>query len=530
MDEGATHEVFNQSSDYAGFDAYAADPLLQAIGQGVAPALTADFSRHGRFAGSHEAQDLARLANTEIPKLRRFDEKGRRIDQVDYHPAYHALMRRSVAAGLQGSAWAGPDEEAGVRHAARAVRFYLTAQVECGHLCPLTMTNAAVAALASNADVKTAWLPALTGRSYDISPRPPLQKSGLTIGMGMTEKQGGTDVRANTTTATPDGEGGWRLDGHKWFLSAPMSDAFLMLAQTTDGPSCFLVPRRLGDGSLNGLHLQRLKDKLGNRSNASSEVELRGAAATAIGDFGKGVRTIIEMVTLTRLDCAVASAGLMRGALGEAMHHCRERHVFGRPLVEQPQMTRVLADMALDVAAATALALRLARSFDRAAEDPAAAAWARAMTPVTKYWVCKLAPGVAYEAMECLGGNGYVEDGRLARAYREAPVNAIWEGSGNVMALDVVRVLERSPDAFDAVLAAIADDLGPSAGRTIDVLRAALTMAAADHGAARLLTEQLAMAAAAAELRRLGLPEIADAFAETRLGGVWRSTYGMLDL
>jgi putative acyl-CoA dehydrogenase len=523
-------EVTNQSSDYAGLNAFGHDPLLRLIAEALPQETREDFGQLGRYAGSTEAQDLARLANVEVPKLRRFDEKGRRIDQVDFHPAYHALMRRSIAAGLAGSSFAGPDAEAGRRHEARAIRFYLTAGFECGHLCPLTMTNASIAALATTPAIGAAWLPKIASRSYDMSARPPLLKSGVTLGMGMTEKQGGTDVRANTTRAEPDGEGGWRLDGHKWFLSAPMSDAFLMLAQTGEGPTCFLVPRRLDDGALNGIHLQRLKDKLGNRSNASSEIELQGARADMIGEPGKGIRTILEMVTLTRLDCAVASAGLMRGALGEAVHHCRERHVFGRSLIDQPQMVRVLADMALDVAAASALALRLARSFDQGATDAAAAAWARVMTPATKYWVCKLAPALVYEAMECLGGNGYVEDGRLARAFREAPVNAIWEGSGNVMALDVVRVLKRSPESFEWAIDAIAGDLGPAADRTVDVLRAALTMAAADDGAARLLTEQLAMAAAAAELCRLGLETVADAFVETRLGGVWRHTYGMLDM
>lgn len=425
MSDHPSHEVFNQSTDYAGFDAYAADPLLRRIGRGLPPALDADFSRHGAFSGSFDAQDLARLANTEGPKLRRFDEKGRRIDLVEYHPAYHALMRRSIAAGLNASLWDAPAIEAGVRHQARAVRFYLTAGAECGHLCPLTMTSASAAALAAEPGLRERWLPLIASRRYDLGSKAPLAKSGLMLGMGMTERQGGTDVRANTTRAEPDGEGSWRLDGHKWFLSAPMSDAFLMLAQTDAGQTCFLVPRRLEDGSLNGLHLQRLKDKLGNRSNASAEVELRHATATPVGPEGQGVRTIIEMVTLTRIDCALASAGVVRGALGEAVHHSRGRHVFGRALAEQPQMTRVLADMALDVAGATALAFRLAWSFDNRGHDPRAAAWARIMTPVTKYWVCKTAPALTYEAMECLGGNGYVEEGRLARAYREAPVNAI---------------------------------------------------------------------------------------------------------
>ena len=535
--EFSTHIVTNQSSDYAGFNAYLGDPLLRLLAADLPDTTIEGLTRHGRFCGSFEAHDLARLANTETPKLRRFDEKGRRLELVDYHPAYHALMRRSIADGLHASIWSGPQAEAGFRHRARAVRFYLTAGVECGHLCPITMTSASIAALGAAPTVRDAWQPLVATRQYDPGVKVAPKKAGVTLGMGMTEKQGGTDVRANTTTATPieGSDTGYRITGHKWFLSAPMSDAFLVLANTRAGLTCFLLPRRRDDGSLNGLFIQRLKDKLGNRSNASSEVEFEGADATRIGDEGRGVRTIIEMVTLTRLDCALASAGLMRGALGEAVHHCRERNVFGKPLFEQPQMTRVLADMALDVAGATALAMRLAESFDRreavdgeAAKD--AMAWARVMTPVTKYWVCKLAPALVYEAMECLGGNGYVEDGRLARAYREAPVNAIWEGSGNVMALDLARALKAAPEDFDRVIETIAADLGKAAGGTPGVLHAAKAMALSDEGACRLLAEQLALAATAACLRRLTSGRAADAFAETRLGGVFRHTYGMLDL
>lgn len=528
-----THEVVNQSSDYAGFNAFRSDPLLRLLAAEFGDATLLSLEQHGRFCGSAEAHDLARLANTEPPKLRRFDEKGRRLELVDYHPAYHALMRRSIADGLHASLWSGPAEEEGFRHRARAVRFYMTAGVECGHLCPITMTSAAVAPLAAALDVRDAWLPVIATRQYDPGVKPPLTKAGVTLGMGMTEKQGGTDVRANTSRAIEAGNGRYRITGHKWFMSAPMSDAFLVLAQTDDGPTCFLMPRRRGDGALNGLFIQRLKDKLGNRSNASAEVEFIDAEAVRIGDSGRGVRTIIDMVTLTRLDCALASAGLMRGALAEAVHHCRERQVFGNVLVDQPQMIRVLADMALDVAGATALSLRLAEAFDRRSDDgdgAAEAAWARVMTPVTKYWVCKLAPGLTYEAMECLGGNGYVEDGRLARAYREAPVNAIWEGSGNVMALDLARVLRQDPDAFETVIGMIETDMGATAGGTPGVLRAALSMALSDEGACRLVAEQLALAGAAAALRRLNAVRAADAFADTRLGGVFRHTYGMLDL
>ena len=525
-----THDVFNQSSDYAGFNAFRSDPLLRLLCADLAEPTLLTLEKHGRFCGSFEAHDLARLANSETPKLRRFDEKGRRLELVDYHPAYHALMRRSIGDGLHSSIWSGPGEEEGVRHRARAGRFYMTAGVECGHLCPITMTNASVAAMQANPKLIDAWLPVITTRQYDPGVKPPLSKAGVTFGMGMTEKQGGTDVRANTTRAEAIGDDTYGITGHKWFMSAPMSDAFLVLAQTNAGPTCFLLPRRRSDGSLNGLHLQRLKDKLGNRSNGSSEVEFVDAEATRIGEEGKGVRTIIEMVTLTRLDCALASAGLMRSALAEAVHHARERGVFGSNLIDQPLMVRVLGDMALDVAAASALAFRLAELFDQRDSDEEHRAWARVMTPVTKYWVCKLAPSLTYEAMECLGGNGYVEDGRLARAYREAPVNAIWEGSGNVMALDLARALGREPEAFEVVIEAIARDMGDTAGGTTQVLRAARQMAMADEGACRLLAEQLALAGAAASLRRLGLGQTADAFAETRLGGVFRHTYGMLDL
>jgi putative acyl-CoA dehydrogenase len=386
-----------------------------------------------------------------------------------------------------------------------------------------------VAALASDEALRAQIMPVLGTNVYDPAFMPWWQKRGMTIGMGMTEKQGGTDVRANVTRAERVSGGFYKLTGHKWFMSAPMSDAFLVLAQVREGISCFLVPRVLGDGSSNGLQFQRLKDKLGNRSNASSEVELVNSIGEMVGEPGAGVKTIMDMVTLTRLDCAVASSGIMRAGLAEAVHHTRHRQVFGANLIEQPLMQRVLADMALDVAGATALSLRLARSFDEAASDRGEAAFARAMTPVVKYWVCKIAPALLYEAMECVGGNGYVEELPLARYYREAPVNAIWEGSGNVMALDVLRVLGRAPSLFDDVLAGIERDLGPGGPGTIGVLRAAMQVAASDEGSARILTEQLALSAAAAELRRLGAGRIADAFIETRLAGQWRGTYGMLD-
>lgn len=524
-----THEVTNQTPPMTGVNAWRGDPLLVQIGERFSEPVRRDLDALGRFVTNAEAQDLARLANAETPVLRTHDRQGRRIDMVEYHPAYHALMRRSVGNGLHSSIWENGEAETGRRHQVRAARFYLTAQLECGHLCPVTMTSASLAALMASPTLFREWAPRVTTRKYDQSHKPPVEKAGLTLGMGMTEKQGGTDVRANTTRAERTGNDFYRLTGHKWFMSAPMSDAFLMLAQAPEGLSCFLVPRLLSDGTSNGLRFQRLKDKLGNRSNASSEVEFANVMGEMVGEPGAGVKTIMDMVTLTRLDCAVASAGLTRAGLAEAVHHARHRKVFGKLLSDQPLMQRVLADMALDVAGATALAFRLARSFDEAAESRGDAAFVRAMTPVVKYWVCKIAPALLYEAMECLGGNGYVEEAPLARYYREAPVNAIWEGSGNVMALDVLRVLARAPSLFDEVLAGIESDLGAHGKGTAGVLRAAMQVAGRDEGAARILTEQLALAAAAAELRRLGAGRIADAFLESRLAGQWRGTYGMLD-
>jgi len=442
-------------------------------------------------------------------------------------------MAISIGQGLHASAWehlaSGQAKRRAGATVERSAGCYLANQMEAGHQCPITMTNAAVPTLLLAPDLAGRWIPKILTRSYDKSLRRVAEKRGATIGMGMTEKQGGTDLRANRSTAERVGEGIYRLSGHKWFMSAPMSDAFIMLAQTNDGMGCFLVPRLLEDGSSNGLHLQRLKDKLGNRSNASAEVEFDSAMAYMLGAPGEGIRTILDMVTLTRLDCALASAGIMRASMSEAVHHVRGRKVFGKELIDQPIMTRVLADMALDVAGATALAFRLAEAFDRARDNPADAAYARLMTPVAKYWICKIAPGLIYEAMESLGGSGYVEERPIARHYREAPVNAIWEGSGNVMALDVLRVLNRGKDLFETVFASLERDLGPSGRKTVEVLRAAMALCERDEGAARLLMEQLALAAAAAELYRLGAGKIADSFLETRLAGGWRHTYGVLD-
>ena len=519
----------NQPKLWSGINAYRSDPLIVDLTSDLHRSIREEYDQLGSHVTSPEAQELARMANENPPKLKTHGPRGERLDQVEFHPAWHALMRRSMQNGLHSSVWENIPEARGHEHKVRATRFYLTSQLECGHLCPLTMTSASLAAMMASPRVHREWAPKVLSRKYDSTNRPALQKSAVTIGMGMTEKQGGTDVRANRSTAERVGEGIYRLSGHKWFMSAPMSDGFIMLAKTNEGMGCFLVPRLLEDGSANGLHFQRLKDKIGNRSNASSEVEFTDAFGYLLGDSGAGIRTILDMVTLTRLDCAVASAGIMRASLSEAVHHTRGRSVFGKKLVDQPLMTRVLADMALDVAAATALAFRLADTFDRAAGNPADAAFARVMTPVVKYWNCKIAPSLIYEAMECIGGNGYIEERPIARHYREAPVNAIWEGSGNVMGLDVLRVLSRGRDLFDMVLSGFERDLGASGRKTVEVLRAAMALCERDEGAARLLVEQLALAAGAAELARLGAGKIADAFLETRLAGGWRSTYGMLD-
>lgn len=519
----------NQPPLWSGINAYRSDPLLVDATDVMPKSLRDEFDAIGRYVTSPEAQELARMANEGVPQLRTHGPRGERLDVVDYHPAWHALMRRSMASGLHSSLWENVPDEKGRAHKARAVRFYLIAQLECGHLCPLTMTSASVAALSVSPQVQREWGRKILSRKYDSTNKPAMQKSAVTIGMGMTEKQGGTDVRANTSTAERVGEGIYRLSGHKWFMSAPMSDGFVMLAQTREGVGCFLVPRLLEDGSSNGLRFQRLKDKVGNRSNASSEVEFSETFGFLLGLPDAGIRTILDMVTLTRLDCALASSGIMRASLAEAVHHTRGRSVFGKPLVAQPIMTRVLADMALDVAAATALSLRLAEAFDKARDSAEDAAYARIMTPVTKYWCCKIAPALIYEAMECIGGSGYVEERPIARHYREAPVNAIWEGSGNVMALDLMRVIGRGRDLFEMLFAGLARDLGPAGKKTVDVLRAALSLCERDEGAARMLVEQLALAAAAAELYRAGAGRIADAFLETRLASGWRSTYGMLD-
>lgn len=520
----------NQSPDFTGFNAWNSDPFLQLTAQELPESVKAGIASHGAWAGRAETNKLARMANINVPVLHTHNANGGRQDEVEFHPAWHALMRKGVEAGLHSSLWTRQAEEAEMHNLARSARVFISSGVEMGHLCPLMMTSASVPVLMKHKELSNEWLPKLLARKYDFSNRPVSAKSGITIGMAMTERTGGSDINQLQTTATEVENGVWRINGDKWFMSAPMCDAFMVLAKTTTGVSCFMVPRKLPDASENGFEFQRLKDKLGNRSNASSEVHFNNALGFMMGDEGRGVATIMQMVGLTRLDCAVSSAGLMRISLAEAVHHARHRNVFGEKIIDQPIMQRVLADMSLDVAAATALCMRLASAFDKSANSPDDAAYVRLMTPVIKYWVCKTAPALIQEAMECLGGNGYIESGNLARHYREAPLNAIWEGAGNVMCLDVMRVISKNQNVLHSVLDGIQKDLGgETSAKTVDVIRSAARMTADDPGAARLLVEQLAFTAAAAELSKLGISDVTSVFKETRLGGLWRNTYGMLD-
>ncbi|RXH31970.1 acyl-CoA dehydrogenase family protein [Bradyrhizobium zhanjiangense] len=527
----ATHEVFNQSPPFENVDLFAVDrPLVEAVKANGGAAAERELSEFGKHWGSAAMADRGRVANENTPKLRTFDAKGNRRDQVEFHPSYHELMAHSAHAGVHNSTWTADGKPAGdAAEVIRAAKFYIAAQVETGHLCPITMTRASVAALAMQPDLLARVMPVLSTKSYDPSFAPWWEKRGMTLGMGMTEKQGGTDVRANMTRAVRDGDA-YRITGHKWFMSAPMCDAFLVLAQADAGLTCFFMPRFAPDGSVNAIQFQRLKDKLGNRSNASSEVEFVGAYAQAVGEEGKGIRTIIQMVQLTRQDCAIASVGLMRSGLAHALHHARHRSVFQKHLADQPLMQAVLSDMALHVEASTALVMRLCRAFDRTPHDAAEAAYMRLLTPAIKYWTCKSAPPFLYEAMECLGGNGYVEDGILARHYRESPVNAIWEGSGNVMCLDVLRALSREPEAAMAVLQALAAETKglPGAGDAVAFIGKTFRRADGER-VARLAVEKLALLAAAAALNGVS-PHDAELFASTRLAANHPSMYGAVEL
>ncbi|VIO75622.1 Putative acyl-CoA dehydrogenase AidB [Bradyrhizobium ivorense] len=527
----ATHEVLNQSPPFEDVDLFTADaPLVAAVAANGGAGAAAELSEFGKHWGSAAMAERGRIANENTPKLRLFDARGNRRDEVEFHPAYHELMAHSAHAGVHNSTWTADGKPAGgAAEVVRAAKFYIAAQVETGHLCPITMTRASVAALASQPEILAKTMPVIATRSYDPSFAPWWTKRGMTLGMGMTEKQGGTDVRTNMTRAERDGDA-YRITGHKWFMSAPMCDAFLVLAQTDGGLSCFFMPRFAPDGSVNAIHFQCLKDKLGNRSNASSEVEFHGAHAELIGEEGKGIRTIIQMVQLTRQDCAIASAGLMRSGLAHALHHARHRSVFQKHLADQPLMQGVLADMALHVEASIALVMRLCGAFDRAPTEAGEAAYMRLLTPAIKYWICKSAPPFLYEAMECLGGNGYVEEGILARHYRESPVNAIWEGSGNVMCLDVLRALGREADAALAVLRTLAEETKglPGAAETVALIGKSFRRPDSER-VARLAVEKLALLAAAAALNRVS-PGSAELFAATRLAAGHAGMYGAVEI
>jgi putative acyl-CoA dehydrogenase len=527
----STHEVFNQSPPFEEVDLFTLDkPLVEAVAANGGGPAQGELAQFGQQWGSSAMAERGRIANENTPKLRSFDSRGNRRDVVEFHPAYHELMAHSAHAGVHNSTWTNDGKPAGgAAEVVRAAKFYIAAQVETGHLCPITMTRASVAALASQPDLLAKAMPVIGTRSYDPAFMPWWEKRGMTLGMGMTEKQGGTDVRANMTRAVRDG-GAYRVTGHKWFMSAPMCDAFLVLAQAEDGLSCFFMPRFAPDGSVNAIHFQRLKDKLGNRSNASSEVEFHGAYAERIGEEGKGIRTIIQMVQLTRQDCAIASVGLMRSGLAHALHHARHRSVFQKHLADQPLMQAVLSDMALHVEASVALVMRLCRAFDRTPDDAKEAAYMRLLTPAIKYWTCKSAPGFLYEAMECLGGNGYVEEGILARHYRESPVNAIWEGSGNVMCLDVLRALSREADAASAILQDLAAETQglPGAGEAVAFIGKAFRRPDSER-VARLAVEKLALLAASAALNGV-MPRHAELFAATRLATTHAGMYGAVEL
>jgi putative acyl-CoA dehydrogenase len=524
-----THEVFNQTPPLGDVDLWADDPALQgavrAFGKpsNETEASLADF---GQRWGSFEMFEWGRLANENPPKLKTYDQKGFRADVVEFHPAYHALMREAIAAGLHCSVWAADGKAVPGEFVARAARHYMAAEVEQGHECPITMTHAATGALLVEPALVAEWLPRIRSREYDPRFLPAAEKKGVTIGMGMTEKQGGSDVRANTTYAEADGDA-YRIVGHKWFFSAPMCDAFLVLAQAKGGLTCFLMPRFKPDGHVNELRLRRLKDKLGNRSNASSEVEFEDAYARRCGAEGEGIQTIINMVQLTRLDCVTGSLGIMRSALMQAIHHARHRTAFQKKLVDQPLMRGVLADLSLEREAALALGLRLAAAFERAAHDPEEAAYARLVTPAAKLYVCKATPGFVYEALECLGGNGYVEEGPMARLYREAPLNAIWEGSGNIMGLDILRGVGREPESAARVLAKLAKETAGLPGAREALARIEKDFLDPERETlARRSGELLSLLAAAAALAASAPPAVTEAFAARRLSGLAGRNYG----
>ncbi|MFE3032752.1 acyl-CoA dehydrogenase family protein [Streptomyces canus] len=523
----ATHAVTNQPPPLTPYDASDDPALLEGLRREGADWAEEGLRRLGLRAGSAEAQEWADQANRHEPVLRTHDRYGNRVDEVDFHPSWHHLMRTAVAEGLAGTPWA---EDRTGAHVARTAGGLVWGHTDAGHGCPTSMTYAAIPALRKQPDLAKVYEPLLTGREYEPELRVPTEKPGLLAGMGMTEKQGGSDVRTNTTTATPTAESGmYSLRGHKWFTSAPMCDVFLVLAQAPGGLSCFLVPRVLPDGSRNTFRIQRLKDKLGNRSNASSEPEFDGTVAWLVGPEGQGVKTIIEMVNCTRLDCVMISATLMRRTLVEAGHHARHRSAFGARLIDQPLMRNVLADLALESEAATTLTLRLAGAADRAVRgDAGEQAFRRIATAVGKYWVTKRGPTFTAEALECLGGNGYVEDSGMPRHYREAPLLSIWEGSGNVNALDVLRALRRDPDTAQALFGELALAQGADARLDSAVARLKDQLATASEAGARRLVEHMALTLQASLLVRHAPTAVADAFCATRLGGDWGHAFGTL--
>lgn len=532
MQRFSTHEVFNQAPPFADVNLFTCDPALREAVAREGAAWAADaLAALGERLGTAAMLELGQLANQHPPELRAYDPAGNRIDEVLFHPAWHALLEHLIGAGTHAAPW---DSGRAGAQVARAAQYVLFGQVENGTQCPVTMTYAAVPALRQHPVLAARWLPTILSRRYDPRSLPVEQKTGALIGMGMTEKQGGTDVRANTTLATlaDAAEGMYTIVGHKWFFSVPHADAHLILARTAadDAPSCLFVPRFLPDGSRNAIRVQRLKDKLGNRSNASGEVEFCDAVGWLVGAPGRGIPTILEMGSHTRLDCVLGSAGIMRAALCHALHHARGRAAFGRLLADQPLMQNVLADLALESEAATAFALRLARCFDEK-DDPGQALLGRLLTPAGKYWICKRAPGVCFEAMEVMGGNGYVEEGPLARRYREAPVNSIWEGSGNVMCLDLLRAIGKAPEQARAVLAA---ELAPACARKpalaryVAQLLADLPAAAGDAYGARVLAERVVTAVQAALLVLHAPAGVGDAFVASRIAAAPGGAYGRL--
>jgi putative acyl-CoA dehydrogenase len=512
----------NQPPPLEGYDLFSEDrPLVDALRREGAAQREEECAAFGRLCGG-EPLELGRLANENPPVLRAFDRVGERIDEVEFHPAWHELLRIGVEAGVHASPWTDADPGA---HVARAARFLTLAYAEAGVGCPLSMTYAVVPALRADRALASEWEPGLAARVYEPGLRPPAEKAGVLAGMALTERQGGSDVRANETRAEPLAEGGYALSGHKWFCSAPMCDAFLVLAHAPGGLTCFLLPRVLPDGERNGFHLERLKDKLGNRSNASAELELRDAWATRLGEEGRGVATIIEMVVHTRLDCVLGSTALMRRAVAEATHHAAFRSAFGRLLSEQPLHLNVLADLCLDSEAATATALRLARSVD---EDDRT--FRRLATAVSKYWICKSTPPLVAEALECIGGNGYVEESALPRLFRESPLNSLWEGAGNVNALDLLRAAAKEPESIEALL----DEIALASGGDVrldeaaEQLRSELADAEELEFRARRVVELAGLCLQASLLVRHAPSEVADAFCATRLGGEGGRAYGTL--